>query len=216
MCILTESISDFRCNWIATEKKYITNGISAQSFDRIGPRNIYYFKLHSPNRPVKSCVTIYIRGISSKYHCKSRLCAHFNISGWVARFCLFTCGAPPLLSAGNNLSCCRNAGLNFRFFATSQIIVYKLLFFLLEKLRLHMIIIKSNLSHEMLLLLISDFIHHKLENWVSWRVMWPIRGFDIQVAHNLHSFDESSEWIRPLSLALRCGYRHEYLGCQRT
>ena len=39
------------------------------------------FKLHSPNRPVKSCVTIFIRGISSKHHRISRLDAHFNIAG---------------------------------------------------------------------------------------------------------------------------------------
>ena len=195
-------------NW----KKNITNGISAQSFDQIGSRDIYCFKLHSPNRPVKSCVTIFIRGISSKFHRKSRLYAHFNSHSVFS----FYMGSTADIEPRSNLSCCRNAVLNFLFFSTSQVIVYKLLFFLLEKLRLHMIITKSNLPHEILLLLISDFIHHKLENWVSWRVMWPIRGFDIQVAHNLHSFDESSEWIRPLSVALRCGYRHEYLGCQRT
>lgn len=99
--VITESWRDFtevqlNSNW----KKKITNGISAQSFDQIGSRDIYCFKLHSPNRPVKSCVTIFIRGISSKFHRKSRLYAHFNIAGWVARFFLFTWGAPPILSPG--------------------------------------------------------------------------------------------------------------------
>ena len=99
--VITESWRDFRCNWIATEKKNITNGISAQSFDRIGSGDISkLFQTPLAESASESCVTIFIRGISSKHHRKSRLDAHFNIAGWVARFFLFPCRASPLLSAG--------------------------------------------------------------------------------------------------------------------